>query len=184
MKVILVKDLMVPLSEYATVAEEATLFDAVAALEKAQQEYGLARYPHRAILVCDENKNVVGKVSQYGILRALEPKYEKLGDSKSMTRFGFSPRFLKLMLKQFSLWDKPLDDICRKAGQKKVKTFMYIPTEGEYIEEDAGLNEAIHMVVVGRHDSLLVTRDKKVVGILRKTDVYNKVAQSVLACEL
>ena len=34
----LVKELMVPLSEYATVPEGSTLFDAVLALEKAQAQ--------------------------------------------------------------------------------------------------------------------------------------------------
>jgi hypothetical protein len=34
-----VKELMVPLSEYATVPEGSTLFDAVLALEKAQEEF-------------------------------------------------------------------------------------------------------------------------------------------------
>ena len=36
-----VKDLMVPLSEYATVSEDATLYEAVAELEKAQEEFNL-----------------------------------------------------------------------------------------------------------------------------------------------
>jgi hypothetical protein len=39
MKNFRVKDLMVPLSEYATVDEDATLYEAVVALEKAQEEY-------------------------------------------------------------------------------------------------------------------------------------------------
>jgi hypothetical protein len=35
----LVKDLMVPLSEYATVPMESTLFEALLALEKSQEEF-------------------------------------------------------------------------------------------------------------------------------------------------
>jgi hypothetical protein len=34
-----VKDLMVPLSEYATVSEDASLYEAVVSLEKAQEEF-------------------------------------------------------------------------------------------------------------------------------------------------
>ena len=45
---------MVPLSEYATVSEDATLFEAVSELEKAQEEFDHTRYRHRAILVMDD----------------------------------------------------------------------------------------------------------------------------------
>lgn len=39
-----VKELMVPLSEYATVPVGSTLFDAVLALEKAQEEFDRTKY--------------------------------------------------------------------------------------------------------------------------------------------
>ena len=39
MKSYSVKELMVPLSEYATVTENATLYDAVLALEEAQENF-------------------------------------------------------------------------------------------------------------------------------------------------
>ena len=44
-----VKDIMVPLSEYATVSEDATLKEAVKALKKSQMDFDQARYRHRAI---------------------------------------------------------------------------------------------------------------------------------------
>ena len=112
MKTQSVKELMVPLAEYATVPEYATMYEAVTALEKAQQEFNRSRYLHRAVLVYDENKQIIGKVSQLDILKALEPKYDQIENSSSMARFGYSRQFLKKMLDQFSLWDKPLNDIC------------------------------------------------------------------------
>jgi len=51
MKTIIVKDFMVPLEEYATVSQEATLHEAVLALEKAQIELDPSQHKHRAILV-------------------------------------------------------------------------------------------------------------------------------------
>ena len=68
------KELVIPLSEYATVTVGANLYEAVWALEKAQADLDHTRYRHRAILVLDEKKNVVGKMSQLDVLRALEPK--------------------------------------------------------------------------------------------------------------
>ena len=63
MKSYLVKDLMVPLSEYATVTENARLFEAVLALEKAQENFEdeHTRYRHRAVLVLDKKGKVIGK---------------------------------------------------------------------------------------------------------------------------
>ncbi len=174
-----VKDLMVPLSEYATVSTEATLFEAVAALKKAQDQYDKDNYRHRAILIYDEKDNIVGKVSQHDILRALEPKYEQMG-SVGMRRFGFSSNFLKVMFDQFELWNSALEDICKKAGSLKVKSFMYTPTEGEYIDENAGLGQAIHQLVMGHHQSVLVTRQTKIVGILKLTEVYREIRKIIL----
>jgi CBS domain-containing protein len=186
MKTIYVKDLMVPLDEYATVSEEATLFEAVVALEKAQEKLDRTRfkYLHRAILVYDKNNNIVGKISQLDVLRALEPKYGEMGDQQSIARFGFSQKFLQSLREQFSLLDRPFDEACKKAAQVKVKTFMYTPTEGEYVEEDASLDVAIHRLVMGHHQSLLVTRGKKIVGILKLTDVFAEIFQTMKGCEL
>jgi len=174
MKTKIVEDLMVPLAEYATVSKEATLYDAVAALEKAQEDYIKSHYPHRAILVYDENRKIVGKVSQLDILRALEPQYDQMLEKKggSLARFGFSRSFQKSMLEQYKLWDKPLGNICKKATEIKVRSFMYTPGQDEYVDMHATLDEAIHQLVLGHHQSLLVAEGEQIVGILRLTDVF------------
>ena len=186
MKTITVKDLLVPLEEYATVSEDATLFDAVSALEEAQEALDRDRYLylHRAVLVYDKNKKIVGKISQLDVLRALEPKYENVGDLERLSRAGFSPSFLKTMLKQEALWENPLRDICVKAASFRVKTFMYTPTEGEYISEDATLEEAVHLLVMGHHHSLLVTRGEAIIGILRLTDVFAEIFHLMKICAI
>lgn len=182
MSTLLVKDVMVPVSEYATVSEDDTLYDAILALEKAQAAFDQNRYRHRAILVYDGNGKIIGKVSQLDILRALEPKYEQIGVPRA--RYPFTPNFMKSLFSQYDLWNKPLDDICKKAGQNRVKEFVGSFNEGELVEEEASLNEAIHMLVVGQLQSLLVKREDEVVGILRLTDVFNEVFKMVKTCEL
>jgi CBS domain-containing protein len=175
---------MIPLSEYATVSEDATLYDAVIALEKAQEEFDQSKYRHRAILVFDATKKIVGKVSQNDVIMALETKYKELGIKGSISRLGFSNTFLKSMFEQYHLWDTPFDKICEKAAQLKVKDIMYTPTEGDFVREDASLSEAIHQLVIGNHQSLLVTDGKDIVGILRLTDVFNEVSHMIKACQV
>jgi len=178
-----VKDLMVPLDEYATVSEDATLLEAVMALEKAQSEFDQDRYRHRAILILGKDGNVVGKVSQLDILRALEPKYGDLGNQIPLTRFGYSRKFMSSLLEKFRLWETPVEDICRKSLDLKVTQFMYVPTDGEYVEENATLTEAIHLLVMGHHQSLLVTKGEKITGILRLTDVFKEATQIIKNCK-
>lgn len=184
MKSYKVKDLMVPLAEYATVDENASLFEAVTALEKAQIEYDHSAYRHRAILILDKAGKVAGKVSQLDVLRALEPKYEEMQGSEGLARFGFSKKFMKSLLLQYRLFENPLEDICRKACEKKVKDFMHRPTEGEYVDEAATLDEAIHQLVLGHHQSLIVTRNADIVGILRLTDVFAAVFHIMKQCQM
>jgi predicted transcriptional regulator len=112
----------------------------------------------------------------------LEPKYLKFDDRKSLSRFGFTKDYMKSMLKEHQLWEKSLDDICEKAGKIIVRKIMYTPTEGEYVKEDTSLEEAIHQLVMGRHQSLLVTRNKDIVGILRLTDVFREIANRICTC--
>ena len=177
MEIISVKDLMVPLDEYATVQENATLSEAVLALEQAQEKHQQLPYKHRAVLVLNAKKRVVGKLSQLDIIRALEPKYGDMGDINSLSRFGLSRQFISSIMKHNYLWEKPLNDICKKAADTKVKDFMHKPAEGEYISEDASLEMACHQLVLGHHQSLLVTKGDEILGILRLTDVFNAIFQ-------
>jgi len=64
-----IKKIMIPISEYATVSESTTLFEAVMELKKAQDSYTKNRYAFRSILVLDNTGEGVGKLSQFDILK-------------------------------------------------------------------------------------------------------------------
>jgi CBS domain-containing protein len=186
MKTFMVADLMVPLSEYATVRDDASLYDAVMGLEKAQEKYTYKHSPyrHRAILVLDQDGKVIGKISQVDVLRALEPKYEEILEGRGLHDVGFSKKFIKTMLKDYALFVNPLRDLCRKAAEKPVRKFMHTPGEGELISEDTTLDQAVHQFVIGNHQSLLVTRGVDIVGILRLTDVFTALFHMMKECRL
>jgi len=185
MKTRKVKDLMVPLEEYATVNEDASLYAAVLALEEAQKKFHQDRYKHRAILVLDKNRKVVGKLSQLDVIKGLEAGYKKMGDFKGISHTGFSTDFIKSMMDKYDLWQKPLEDICRRAPHIQVREVMHTPMEGEYVSLEASLDQALHQLVVDRQQSLLVTRNgEEIVGILRLTDVFQEVCGIIKACVL
>ena len=190
MKTQKVKDLMVPLAEYATVPETATLLEAVKALKKAQAAFGKQRDRHRAILVIDANNHIVGKLSQHDVLEALEPNYKEMrnqSEDGAIHRLGLSDAFFQKTLEQYHLWENALEGLCRKAIDLKVKRVMYTPDKGEFVKQSATMDEAIHRLIIGRHHSLLVTADRdprEIVGVLRLSDVFEVVGDSMLECEL
>ncbi len=184
MKTFTVDELMVPLSEYATVSDDATLYDAILALEKAQEEFDQSRYRHRAILVFDKNNKIVGKISQVDALEALEPKYAELLPETRGRQMGFSDKFVQGMLDQFSLWASPMDDICERSMDRKVVDFMHSPSEGEFVRQDVSFDVALHQLIVGHHQSLLVTDAAgEIVGVLRLTDCFAAVFHKLKECK-
>ena len=178
-----VKDLMVPISEYATIDADATIGEAILALENQNRRHGDKPYRHQSLVVIDGNRHVVGRLSQVDIMRAMEPRYMEIGDASWVGKSVFDRRALKEMREKFELWERPLDDMCRDIGNLKVKKYMQAPTEGEFVEEDDTMNVAMHRTVMGRHHSLLVTRDREIVGILRSTDLFNTLYDTLAACQ-
>lgn len=184
MKEYLIRDIMVPIEEYATVSDNATLYEAVSALEKAQEDFDRNHYAHRAVLILNKNKKLVGKLSQLDVLRAMEPKYSEMQANTGLARYGFTKKFIQSMMDQYRLWDAPLPDVCKKASDVKVAEIMTTPTEGEIIEEDATLGQAIHLLVMGQHQSLLVMKKGEIIGILRLTDVFAAIFHTMKECNL
>jgi CBS domain-containing protein len=172
-----VKDIMLALSEYAVVSPETTLFEAVMALDNAQKRLQPGRQPHRAVLVVDDDCNVVGKLGHQGFLKALEPKYDKLEHLTGLSQAGINEEFISSMMEDLRFWQSGLRDISHRARTVKMKEVMRPVTES--IDEDAPLSEAIHMLIMCGTLSILVTRDSTVVGILRLSDVFDEAVKVI-----
>ncbi len=179
------KDVMIPLSEYATVNEEDTLEKAIKTLYHSQKILSCDEYKHRAVLVFDDTGNIIGKVSPLDVLRAIEPKYSQFGRSDylgkmGLSRFGLSPDFLHSLIENYSLWDESCDTLVKKAKKRKVKEIMSTQQEGEYVDEDISVPEAVHQFILGQHQSLLVLKNDKVVGILRLCDIFKLICDLIV----
>jgi CBS domain-containing protein len=179
MRTITVKELMVPIKKYATVPREATLREAILALEKAQKSLDPTRHKHRAILVLDASGKVVGKITMKHILIALEPNYGKVEGTGVLERSGYSPDLIRSMLENNALWTEPLQFFRERAAKLKVGDLIHAPSEDEYIDENATLGEAIHQMIVNPYISLLVTSGDEVLGILRLSDVFTKISDVI-----
>lgn len=184
MKKTQVKDLMVPLSDYATVSEESTLYDAVLALERAHKRKAGDSDRLRTVLVLDRNGSTVGKVSIWDVLRSIEPRYRDLAFPREPAPDTYRLGYVKTMLETYGLWRESLNEICRKAAELHVKEIMHAPAREEFIEEDASLSEATNQFVVGNHQILVVTRQGKTIGLLRAIDLFREVCHKIRICSM
>ncbi|MDK9707218.1 MAG: CBS domain-containing protein [Desulforhopalus sp.] len=180
----LVKDLMVPISEYATVTVGTTFLEALQVLEKAQEAYTVSKYQHRAILVLDSTGSVVGKISQLRALKAIQPEVEVTGEIDEIRHFRFSENYLTDLRDRYRLQGKIIKkETLIEAAEKKVEEFMQAPTPGEFVSEDCTLDIAIHRLIAGGHMSLLVIREKRIIGVLRVSDVFAALFHGMMAAE-
>jgi CBS domain containing-hemolysin-like protein len=194
MKGVHVKEVMVPLAEYATVDENATMAEAVQALESARSRFGSEKLKHRAILVTGPGKKVVGRISYLDFLQGLEPKYSEIEElyrtinrelgSRYHLAADYTPDLMSSQIRQYSLWEKPLSNLCEKAANCLAREFMHVPVEADFIDGDATLDQAIHQFVLVRSQSLLVRKDGGIVGILRLSDVVETLFGMVRQCAL
>lgn len=172
-----IKELMLPLDDYAVVPEEATMLDALNALDEAQKRLPPGLQPHRAVLVINKDGKIVGKLGHLAFLKGLEPRYDKVGDLGTLSRVGLSPDFITSMMDNLRLWKERFADYVQRAKQTKVKEVMRPVTEN--IDEEAPLSEAVHKIVMYQTLSLLVSRGNKVVGILRLSDLFAEISQKI-----
>lgn len=172
-----VGDLLLALDEYATVEADATMHDALTALSKAQLGLLPERHFHRAVLVLDGGGRVVGKLSHWAILRALQPHTLRNSDVDSLVRSGLSDAFLETLKQNMAGAASSLEQLCRHAASVRAADAM-VPMR-ESIDEQAPLTEAIKEMVAHHCQSMLVTRAGRVIGILRLSDVFEEVADRI-----
>lgn len=164
----IVKDLMVTLDAYSHVSEDASLLDAIESLERAPAGSGSepARPRDRAVLVQSEDGQVIGKLSQWDMLRGLEPRYEDQ---------------IEVIANDYFLWTHAMFvNLAEKARKVQARDLLRQLTHAEMIKEDAPLDVAVHQLVRDRLLSLLVVRGERVVGVLRLSDVFRAVTEMVV----
>jgi CBS domain-containing protein len=169
-----VSELMIPVAEYATVPDKATLLEAILILEKSQARLKANRQPYRAVLVTDKNNKIIGKIGHLAFLKALEPKYNFMDDMSKLTMAGVSTEFIESMMEHLSMWNDNIETISRRAALINVKNVMHPVSEN--IDVNASILEAIHKIVMWQTLSILVTKDNSVIGILRLSDIYEEVS--------
>ncbi len=171
---------MVPRDAYATVSAGGKLRDVALALREARVEEVRQRPEHardRAVLVMWE-ADIIGKISMLDVIKSLGPKrdYHKTGAS------SLGP-LIESMTKDFALRQTSLTRLVEKACKLTVRDLLRPYDREETVAIDAPLDTALHQFISGEYQSLLVTSDDDIVGILRLVDVYEYISEKIIACE-
>ncbi len=169
MNTITIKELAIPLDQYTTVAEDASLKEAFLALEGAfrgDQQLDPTRPRDFSVLVVDKRGRVSGRLTVWDVLRGLELQAIQRVDALSM-------------VEGYSVWRQPLANLATKARYVLVRNLVRRLPKSEFVAEDATLDQAIHQLLTHRALSLIVTRGADTVGVLRVADVFNYVLAKV-----
>jgi CBS domain len=167
------KDLMVPLEEYPTVDSRATVLEAVMRLDESRRKSSSVRKPFLAVLVTDANANVVGKMGQVAILKALEPRSQVIEDQDTLERAGVSDAIMRTALDHRRVLGGDFSGACQSAAAVPVRTVM-TPLR-RHIDVTASMREVIHHMVDWQTLSLLVTEEERPVGLVRLSDLCDEV---------
>jgi predicted transcriptional regulator len=178
-----IREFMVPIDEFPRISNNASFYEAFMALEDAQKKYLEGKNRQRILLVEDDNGRVVGKISPIDMIRGLEPKFTQVEVEENLVRFGVSYA-LKSMQEEVRLWQTPFSDLCRKAKDVRIKDFTKDSPEKQAVNIDDRLIKAFNWFVMGRYDSLFVYEGNEIVGLLRFSDVYKKIKETMKECGL
>ncbi len=175
----IVREFMTPVEDFPRISQDAPFGDAVAALEKAREEFSAGKVKQFLLLVEDGQGRVIGKVSPMDVLLGLEPGYLNLIDSSGL-RFKDVNYVVESMRAKARLWAKPFENLCQSATTRSAKDIMRRPVQSTRIKASDSMDAAFHHFLAGRHDSLFVMEGETVIGILKFSDVYHAVSKQII----
>lgn len=176
-----VRDLMVLAEKFPKISDNATFYEALTALETAQEKYLSGESGQRILLVQNENGAIIGKLSPIDLFRGLETNYSRVNAEETLTHFGLD-YIWKSMQKEYGLWENPFRDLCQKAQQVHIRDFIKPPAKGQTIGVDDTLVKSFHLFVMNRHDALFVFENDRIIGLLRFSDVFKMTSRIMKEC--
>lgn len=178
-----IQNLMRPVDQFPRISDQAYFHEAIGALEEAQKNFQAGKAKQRILLVENQDGVIVGKLSPMDVVRGLEPRYDKIDSLADDIRFGL-PQIVQSMKDDYRLWQEPLADLCRKAGEIKVASMLNSPGPTQAVKISDSMNNAFHLFATTRHDSLYVMDGDNIVGLLRFSDVYAAIREVVKSCAI
>ncbi len=169
-----VADIMIPLADYPKVTPSTPLRAAIAVMDGARLDFGGRKSLPRVLLIVDEDGCIKGHVRRRDVMHGLEPRFMQTTQPKYRKKWfdvGVDPHLseldtehvLKAMRQQA---ERPVNDIMR-------------PIEGT-LDVDDHIVTALYEMTAHGVPLIPVTREGKVVGIVRTVELFHELAQLVI----
>jgi len=144
------RDLMIPITDCAKVAEDRSVYDAILMIDAWRARSAL-EYKPRVVFVHDQNLKIVGYIRLVDVVTALG---ESLGNPPSS-------------------WEELLKQIRSLIHELPVKDIMYHLSEKEYVSEDMPCEKVFLHMVSGPYMYLVVLSGNAAKGIVRLSDLFS-----------
>lgn len=167
-----VRELMIPIDQYAVTSPDSTLKEAVLALRKVYCEVEAGKCTeagYRTILVMNQEGKLEGIIDFQSIMRSLIPEIAgKL--SEKLEALGLSIAFAEADAHDHDTARRSFKERVLGNARTKVGNVM-LKIRGQ-IDADAELLEALKLMYKNRVTVLPVYESEKVVGVLRDSDLF------------
>jgi CBS domain-containing protein len=168
-----VRDVMVPLADYATTGPDSSLKDAVLEMRKIYCEVETGECTeagHRTSLVLDGDGVLIGIIDFRSILKTLIPELAgSLG--QKISALGVSIAFAEADAPHLDESEAGFVERVRKYSETKVSDMM-LKIHGKGIEADSRLIDGLRMMYKLKVTVLPVYDGEKLVGVLRDSDLF------------
>ncbi len=148
------EQIMVPLSDYNTISENATVYDAIRVLRESFHRDGRAWYGHRSVVAVNANGEPTGILTLRGILQAA----------------GLRDMEKDLDLKTES-WGWYYIKRLREESRLTVRDVMQ-PLRLAEVRAQDDLTDVARILLKNKVNSISVSKNGKTIGIVRSIDVF------------
>ena len=166
-----VGEIMIPIDQYPSVQDTATLREAIRVMEDAELEVDLRKSLPRVLLVFDAIGVMVGYVRRRDILRGLEPSSllaRPLDYRKKPFEVGLDPNLPELA------FDRVVNSIIKQADRPVTDVMQ--PNE-ILIDADDHCVKAMYEMVAWDLSHLPVISRGELVGVVRSVDIFHELVQ-------
>jgi CBS domain-containing protein len=160
----LVRDVMVPITEYTTITEDRSVGEAV---KKLRESFSAAvctsrvmETGHRSIVVFDRQGKLKGMLAIVDLLKAIMPGYLSAPKPSMADSIQYSPMFWR------GAFNREVELLARRpVGEIMSPAPMTI-------QDDANLMEAAYTMVTHKLRRMVVMHGGEIVGVIREQDLF------------
>jgi len=165
-----VREVMIPLGQYPSLRDTATLRDAVELMETAALDVNGRRSLPRVLLVFDEIEVLVGYVRRRDLMMGLEPRFlvvQPLAYRKKLFDVAVDPNLSELS------HDRVIQGVREQASRPITDVMRPIET---IVQADDHIMKAIYEMVSQDLSLIPVVDGRRLVGVVRSVELFHEMA--------